>query len=1013
MKCRKNIRKLVQEYNSASAAEKPNTALMKLKKAILDLKNPAIRPSLITDAQADGAASRYDDFVWAHHNVMMEGPNNTQFGGPGPNWAHRGPSFGPWHRGLLKLYEQELQSVSGDPNLTLPFWNWTKDRTAADPGFPFFADFLGPDGAGNPNDKVTVGAFAQANGWNLNVDEENFGFLRRHFGIDGPGLPTPNSVQTTLKITPYDNSPWNQTAASATSFRNTLEGWLAPSQMHNAVHRWVNGSMQPGTSPNDPVFFFHHCNIDRLWAVWQQKNPTAAQYLPDNTTPTANGLTRLNDKMGTFGRTASDRYFGIDTMPSDVLNSKSIIWYESDLPELNNETGGTLSFVNVPEGLTSFKAIKFKIVGCRPVHFRITGAPTGDFGLTTLGTEFTASPDESGNFFYGYVWVQLVAVAGAVPPSSVDIHAYIVDEEGYYAATEGGEYPLGDFHVELTATTVARENNSVALVLDRSGSMADPAGGTSTKSDLLKTAIQVFRDLMLSNDEVAVVTFDNLVDTAIPIQQVSAAPSFSTVDVTPRNTTWIGGGIQQGAVQLAAAAHSNKSMVVLTDGNENVHPYIAEIDPALLTSRTYAIGFGLPGTVSDAALNQITSNSHGDLIITGDISTDEQRFNLTKYFVQVLAGVTNMNVILDPQGSLFLGSRHVIPFLLSNVDVYADVITLCPIPKLLDFALETPDGKIIKPTTPAPNVRYVQGQQVLFYRVVLPALAADPTGSHAGTWKAILSIKGGGISNERAVLAAAQANSVRGSLPYSFVVHAYSNLNLNAYKTQDSLRPGAAVTLFASLTEYDVPLQPVATVWAQITTPDQGTIDLKLNKINAATYSASFNTTLPGVYLSRVRAEGYTSKGRPFTREKTLTAGVYYGNYNPMPDPKPAEEICHLIHCFLSEETLSPIAIKRLAELGINVKHLSECFARTCPEKSVERIPELKYKAFAAARKKQLQAKPAITLKKTAAAKPIKLPAKPMRKMLPKKETISPFATTAELAEFLRQKKAKAKGKRK
>jgi len=98
----------------------------------------------------------------------------------------------------------------------------------------------------------------------------------------------------------------------------------------------------------------------------------------------------------------------------------------------------------------------------------------------------------------------------------------------------------------------------------------------------------------------------------------------------------------------------------------------------------------------------------------------------------VLAGVTNMNVILDPQGSLFLGSKHVIPFLLSNVDVYADVITLCPIPKLLDFALETPDGEIIKPTTPAPNVRYVQGQQVLFYRVVLPALAADPTGSHAG-----------------------------------------------------------------------------------------------------------------------------------------------------------------------------------------------------------------------------------------------------------------------------------------
>ena len=29
-------------------------------------------------------------------------------GGPGPNFAHHGPAFGPWHRQLLKLYEAEL-----------------------------------------------------------------------------------------------------------------------------------------------------------------------------------------------------------------------------------------------------------------------------------------------------------------------------------------------------------------------------------------------------------------------------------------------------------------------------------------------------------------------------------------------------------------------------------------------------------------------------------------------------------------------------------------------------------------------------------------------------------------------------------------------------------------------------------------------------------------------------------------------------------------------------------------
>ena len=25
----------------------------------------------------------------------------------------------------------------------------------------------------------------------------------------------------------------------------------------------------PAVSPFDPIFYLHHCNIDRLWAMWQ------------------------------------------------------------------------------------------------------------------------------------------------------------------------------------------------------------------------------------------------------------------------------------------------------------------------------------------------------------------------------------------------------------------------------------------------------------------------------------------------------------------------------------------------------------------------------------------------------------------------------------------------------------------------------------------------------------------------------------------------------------------------
>ncbi|HEY1248096.1 MAG TPA: tyrosinase family protein, partial [Nitrososphaera sp.] len=532
--------------------------------------------------------------------------------------------------------------------------------------------------------------------WTIVVNDAMSGdsltYFQRQFGEWGnaPNLPSNDTVVTGV------GSSFRQAIGSANY--PTLR--VRSEDIHNLVHRWVGGNMLRMTSPNDPVFFMHHAAIDRMWSIWQKKVASGTPFYQQSITDPGH---KLDDAM--IFNDVNPAPFTTGTTIAQVVNGHAMhgdgVWYESDIPDLTNETGSTLTFTDIPEGLTSYKAIKFRIKGCRPVHFRITGAPTGNFGLTTLGTEFVANPDEAADFFYGYVWVQLTAAAGPITPSGVDIHAYIIDEEGYYAATEGGEYPIGDvdYHVVLQATTVPRENNAIVLVLDRSGSMADPAGGTSNKSDLLRNAIQVFRDLMLSNDEIGVVTFDNLVDTPITIQQVSAAPAFSTIDITPRNTTWIGGGIQQGAVQLAAAALTNRSMIILTDGNENVHPYIAEIDPSLLTNRTYAIGFGLPGTVSDAALNQITSNTHGDLIITGNISTDEQRFNLTKYFVQVLAGVTKMEVILDPQGSLFIGSKHVIPFQLTEADVYADIIVLCPVPKLLEFYLETPVGKIIKPTT--------------------------------------------------------------------------------------------------------------------------------------------------------------------------------------------------------------------------------------------------------------------------------------------------------------------------
>lgn len=954
--------------------------------AVLALKaqNSVIHP---------GSRSRYDDFVETHLNAMWDSQANAM---RMLSWGHVDSVFLPWHRELLYQFEQLLQSV--DPTVTIPYWDWTRNQSTADAGYPFKHEFIGVDGDDADGDRVKRQSGAPTpypypfdpEAWSLTVavidPNDSLNFFQRQFGerSDAPTLPLNDSTVT-------GTGTYFRGAIDAANSYTVLRA--RSEDLHNLVHRWTGGNMLRMTSPNDPVFFMHHAQIDRMWSIWQKNVPAGTSFFVASSNAAGH---KLNDAM--IYNDVNPAPFTIGATPAQMQDGHSIhgtgVWYDSDIPEIRSPAP-SLDFVGIPEGLTSYKAISFKIKGGRQVRFRITGNPNGQFGLTPMGTEFVADPVDADDFCFGYVWVQLTSVAGAIANSTVSIHAYLIDNEGYYTANEGDEYPLGDYSVTLTATSVPRENNSVALVLDRSGSMSSPAGGTSTRSSLLASAIGVFRDLMLPNDEISVTTFDDVVTAAIGMQAVSGAPAFSTVDITPRNTTWIGGGIQQGAVELAAATKTNRSMLVLTDGNQNVHPYINELPAGTITNRTYAIGFGLPGEVSDVALNQITSNTHGDLIITGNITTDEQRFDLTKYFVQVLASVTNSQVILDPNGKLFYGSRDVIPFAVSDADVYVDAIVLCPLPKFLEFVLETPDGTLIKPTIVEANIQFLMGENVTYYRMVLPALAGDPAGSHGGTWKAHIALRSQrevAKTMESRPFAKAEISPRLGNyLPYSFIVHTTSNIQLNAWRLQESLKPGATVSLYASLKAYDVPLPIRASVWAEVERPDQSKFTLKLGASEAGMYSASFATSLAGVYKCRVMAEGNSSNGIPFTREKTLTAGVYYAEDGSGNRGESGELICRLLHCIFEEhQVLRSTAVRRLAELGFDMKRFIECIEEVCPELPRESVPGIKHKLTEAF----LERPQVSRLKFATAGKPRTVKAKTVRPKKAIKKVVRPEIQT-------------------
>jgi hypothetical protein len=216
----------------------------------------AERASFVAAVLAIRANGTYDNFVADHLGAMLS--------------AHRGPAFLPWHREYLRRFELALQSV--DPQVTLPYWDWSVDNSPTsslwDPSF------LG--GNGRPSDGVvTTGPFAHSAGnWTLIYDGPA---LRRRFAVSTPTLPTPGDISNALSESLYDVAPW--TTASPSGFRNRLEGWINGPQLHNRVHVWVGGSMGPMSSPNDPVFFLHHCFVDKLWADWQAMHPGAG-FLP-------------------------------------------------------------------------------------------------------------------------------------------------------------------------------------------------------------------------------------------------------------------------------------------------------------------------------------------------------------------------------------------------------------------------------------------------------------------------------------------------------------------------------------------------------------------------------------------------------------------------------------------------------------------------------------------------------------------------------------------------------------
>ncbi|CAD6442792.1 2d33d938-1230-4a59-9b30-9b90f88d4d87 [Sclerotinia trifoliorum] len=236
--------------------------------------------------------SLYEDFPWVHSRMG--------------NFSHNTPAFIAWHRYFLNIYERTLQEQCGYSG-HLAYWDWSldwEDMTKS----PIWDSTTGFGGNGNKDSDrsvgyghcITDGPFANRTllyfGAEYGAHCLSRGFihgdhLRAVFGLK----VQPEALEAVLLESDYE------------SFNLKLE-----EGPHNAIPRAIRGDFLRVTAPNDPVFFLHHTQLDRMWWQWQQRDPQRRlfQYSRDS---------HVINEMFKFGDFAPDRKV------SDIMSTETAL----------------------------------------------------------------------------------------------------------------------------------------------------------------------------------------------------------------------------------------------------------------------------------------------------------------------------------------------------------------------------------------------------------------------------------------------------------------------------------------------------------------------------------------------------------------------------------------------------------------------------------------------------------------------------------------------------------------
>ncbi|MEL7533301.1 MAG: tyrosinase family protein, partial [Bacteroidota bacterium] len=197
---------------------------------------------------------------------------------PLPTWnkcKHRSYFFLSWHRMYVYYFERILREAAGDPNLTIPYWDYSDPNSSALPeafrNFPSKPEnaVIRAPGLDNgqcclENYVVSTKMAMQQQLFYSDSTVKDTGRIPggRTISLSFGGMKVNHPDSMGLYFSAFENQPHN--------LLHLAVGGFVWDKQDSLKINGIGHMSDPRRAALDPVFWLHHSNIDRLWYCWEQ-----------------------------------------------------------------------------------------------------------------------------------------------------------------------------------------------------------------------------------------------------------------------------------------------------------------------------------------------------------------------------------------------------------------------------------------------------------------------------------------------------------------------------------------------------------------------------------------------------------------------------------------------------------------------------------------------------------------------------------------------------------------------